>query len=111
MANRTTLRMGSKGEEVTRLQEALKSRGYPVGSDGDFGPRTRDAVVDFQKKHGIAADGVVGAQTWDALLAKPGEKTITTPITPSSPEFRCGNVTIGFDTVKGMCPGAPELNI
>ena len=59
----TTLRKGSKGDDVRTLQKAL-SRYYPVVVvDGDFGQKTHDAVVAFQKAHAKecgAADGIVG---------------------------------------------------
>jgi peptidoglycan hydrolase-like protein with peptidoglycan-binding domain len=56
------LRMGDKGEFVTRLQTALG-----IAADGDFGPGTKAAVVAFQKKHGLYADGIVGQKTWAKL--------------------------------------------
>ncbi|MDS0526629.1 peptidoglycan-binding protein [Clostridium sp. SHJSY1] len=46
--NNSTLRMGSQGEEVKKLQNLLISKGYscgPYGADGDFGQGTYDAVV------------------------------------------------------------------
>ena len=58
----TTLRKGSKGEEVKTLQRLL---GLAV--DGVFGTYTEKAVKEFQLKHGLAADGVVGTKTWEAL--------------------------------------------
>lgn len=59
----STLRMGSRGPEVERLQKLLNVK--PV--DGDFGPKTAAAVRQFQQGHGLVADGVVGPRTWDAL--------------------------------------------
>jgi peptidoglycan hydrolase-like protein with peptidoglycan-binding domain len=56
------LRMGDKGEFVTRLQSALG-----IAADGDFGPATKAAVVEFQRRHGLYADGIVGQQTWSRL--------------------------------------------
>lgn len=62
------LRTGSTGEDVAKLQEALAERDYDVGpQDGDFGPRTRRAVVEFQRERNLEADGVVGADTWEEL--------------------------------------------
>lgn len=63
-----TLRKGSKGDDVKLLQEILNSYGYSLKVDGDFGPRTEDAVKKFQKSHGLKVDGIVGPKTWDALL-------------------------------------------
>ena len=41
--------------------------GYSVGVDGDFGPGTLSAVRQFQKDHGLSADGVVGVGTASKL--------------------------------------------
>lgn len=67
-ANVAVLRQGAKGGEVKELQRRLKKWGYYNGSvDGVFGAGTRAAVVQFQKKNGLKADGVVGAATYKAL--------------------------------------------
>lgn len=66
-----TLRKGSKGAQVKTLQRLLVSLGYGVGSagiDGDFGSATGEAVEKFQKAKGLAADRIVGQDTWNALL-------------------------------------------
>ena len=62
------LRQGSKGDEVKEVQRRLKQWGYYSGSvDGIFGSGTRSAVIAFQKKNGLTADGVVGKATYAAL--------------------------------------------
>ncbi len=62
------LRQGAKGGEVKEVQRRLKTWGYYNGSvDGVFGAGTREAVIKFQKKNGLTADGVVGASTYKAL--------------------------------------------
>ncbi len=62
------LRQGSKGGEVKEVQRRLKLWGYYKGSvDGVFGASTRSAVIAFQKKNGLTADGVVGKSTYKAL--------------------------------------------
>ena len=62
------LRKGSKGNEVKEVQRRLKQWGYYSGSvDGVFGAGTRAAVIAFQKKNGLTADGVVGKATYKAL--------------------------------------------
>ena len=60
----TTLRKGSKGEEVKRLQRLLH-----LTDDGIFGEQTEKAVIEYQKAHGLVADGIVGDKTWEALNA------------------------------------------
>lgn len=58
------LRQGSKGPQVTTLQNALNLvTGTALSPDGDFGPSTRAAVVSFQKFFRLNSDGVVGPQT------------------------------------------------
>lgn len=62
------LRQGAKGNEVKEVQRRLKRWGYYKGSvDGVFGAGTRSAVIAFQKKNGLTADGVVGKSTYKAL--------------------------------------------
>ena len=62
------LRQGSKSSEVKEVQRRLKQWGYYKGSvDGVFGPNTKNAVISFQKKNGLKADGVVGKATYKAL--------------------------------------------
>ncbi len=62
------LRQGAKGGEVKEVQRRLKMWGYYSGSvDGVFGAGTRAAVIAFQKKNGLTADGVVGKATFKAL--------------------------------------------
>ncbi len=62
------LRQGAKGGEVKEVQRRLKLWGYYNGSvDGVFGAGTRSAVIAFQKKNGLTADGVVGKATYKAL--------------------------------------------
>jgi hypothetical protein len=60
------LKVGSRGPEVERLQLFL-NRVYPSYSnlvvDGDFGPATEKVVKEFQRRSGLAADGVVGPAT------------------------------------------------
>lgn len=66
-----TLKKGSKGEEVVKLQNLLG-----ITADGDFGQKTFAAVVAFQKSKGLVADGVVGQKTWEALGVKEDTKNV-----------------------------------
>jgi uncharacterized protein YlxW (UPF0749 family) len=48
-----------------QIQSALKKAGfYSAEVDGKIGPKTKDAVKEFQKANGLKVDGKVGAQTW-----------------------------------------------
>ncbi len=65
------LRRGSRGEPVRAAQLLLIGRGCGCGksgADGDFGPATYAAVLRWQRRSGLAVDGVIGARTWAALL-------------------------------------------
>jgi hypothetical protein len=82
------LKKGDRGQDVRALQQALTKRGYPVGVDGDFGPKTYAAVRAFQSgnldQHGqpLVVDGVVGPLTWWSLThAKPDI------VTPSAVDY------------------------
>ena len=57
-----TIKKGSKGESVKKLQKALG-----VVADGIFGANTESAVKKFQLKSGLTPDGIVGSKTWAAL--------------------------------------------
>jgi len=61
-AARPTLKRGSKGPDVVYLQQKVG-----VTADGDFGPKTKAAVVAFQTSKGLVADGIVGPKTWGAI--------------------------------------------
>lgn len=64
-----TLRVGTYGPAVTRLQTRLQSLGFYNGAlDGIFGSQTESAVKAFQRDAQILTDGIVGASTWAALL-------------------------------------------
>lgn len=49
-------------------QKALKAAGFYAGTvDGKIGPKTKKAIIDFQKAKGLKADGKVGPKTWSEL--------------------------------------------
>lgn len=63
-----TLAMGTRGERVAHIQQRLKQWGYYAGDvDGVFGRGTYQAVVAFQRSHGLTADGQVGRKTASAM--------------------------------------------
>ncbi|MBE6745339.1 spore cortex-lytic enzyme [Faecalispora jeddahensis] len=64
----TLSRVGSRGDEVKQIQTKLKNWGYYKGNvDGIFGEQTKQAVISFQKKNNLTADGVAGPQTLKAM--------------------------------------------
>ena len=68
------LQAGAQGADVEQLQRELNVLGYGLTVDGRFGPKTRDAVVAFETRRGLEADGVVDAATLAALNAAAAER-------------------------------------
>jgi peptidoglycan hydrolase-like protein with peptidoglycan-binding domain len=63
------LKVGSRGSDVTRLQQTLSRAGYNTGgADGIFGANTKAAVQRYQRAHGLTADGIVGNNTGRSLF-------------------------------------------
>lgn len=65
-----TIKSGSTGSYVKKMQTALISKGYSCGSagaDGDFGINTLTALKKFQKANSLVVDGICGTKTWAAL--------------------------------------------
>ena len=66
-----TYEAGDQGEDVAAIQSQLNSLGFNAGAaDGDFGDATVSAVKAFQKARGLEADGVIGPQTYRALMGR-----------------------------------------
>ncbi len=66
--------IGSRGSEVRNIQTRLKEWGYYKGNiDGIYGTATKKAVISFQKKHGITADGVCGPKTLELIGLPSGQ--------------------------------------
>ena len=64
---------GSQGDEVKELQTTLNNNGYKLDVDGIFGAKTLSAVKDYQKQNSLSVDGIVGKNTWGALLSSGNE--------------------------------------
>jgi len=63
-----TFHPGDRGDQITAIQQGLAAAGLSVTADGDYGTSTTQAVKDFQASHGLDADGIVGAQTYAAIM-------------------------------------------
>ncbi len=73
-----TSRPGDSGQDVVALQQALTLKGFYKGEiDGDYGDKTKEAVIKFQKSKSLSRDGIAGAVTIKALFGKPA-RTVTT---------------------------------
>ena len=71
------VRKGSTGSDVKAVQAKVGAE-----TDGKFGPRTRAAVMDFQRRHGLTPDGIVGHATAVALAGYDGKRAQEGPLTP-----------------------------
>jgi putative chitinase len=96
----TTLRLGSRGNDVRRLQRRLRERGFNPGKiDGDFGPATEAAVLAFQPSAGLLVDGIAGPRTLAALDLVPDDSLPS--VVPA----------VTADVVGRMFPSTPLDNI
>jgi phosphatidylserine/phosphatidylglycerophosphate/cardiolipin synthase-like enzyme len=117
--NERLLRVGDRGPAVVKIQQALIDTGFPLprfGADGIFGAETKVAVQNYQKAHGLSADGIIGPITMGSLdaqfaptpLSYPPDQNFRNwffPVMPQSP-LRDGNEVTAFiqgaDTFKAM---------
>ena len=56
------LKIGSKGDDVKKLQKVLG-----LTADGIFGPLTKKAVKRYQLQNDLVVDGIVGKNTWQLM--------------------------------------------
>ena len=102
----TSLRQGAEGPAVESLQRDLNEVAQSnLTVDGDFGRRTRNALIDFQERAGIDPDGVLGPATRNAIdEVKAGTRELATrasveastasaPRGPNSSQVRVGQNT------------------
>lgn len=65
---RSTIRINSRGEDVTHLQLLLTKLGYDPGKvDGIFGSKTENALKKYQSDNGLDPDGIAGPKAWKSL--------------------------------------------
>jgi len=70
-AGRRTLRLDTpfmQGKDVLEAQQSLVRKGFPLVTDGIFGPATARAITEFQRRNGLTPDGIIGPKTWALLL-------------------------------------------
>ena len=99
--NPSTLTVGSRGESVRELQQALIDLGFLSGkADGIFGKLTKSAVISFQKANNLTADGLAGKKTQSVLFAaknigvtQPSSSSASSSESQSSPQSSAGSGT------------------
>ncbi|MBO5913399.1 MAG: spore cortex-lytic enzyme [Clostridia bacterium] len=81
--------IGSRGTEVRNIQRRLKDWGYYNGSvDGIYGTKTKAAVIKFQKKHNVTADGICGPKTLELIGLPTGKDTTSNGNGYSSSDYQ-----------------------
>ncbi|MBO5746653.1 MAG: spore cortex-lytic enzyme [Clostridia bacterium] len=81
--------VGSRGSEVRNIQQRLKNWGYYKGTvDGIYGTKTRAAVIAFQKKHNVTADGICGPKTLELIGLPTGKDTASSNGGYSSSDYQ-----------------------
>lgn len=101
---------GSKGTQVRQVQQKLKQWGYFDGTvDGVFGQETYDAVVRFQKKNGLKADGVAGSATL-AAMGISAKKTVAASSSASASSYS-SDVELLARLIHGEARGEPYIGM
>ena len=103
VADAAVLKQGSKGDLVKAAQTKLIKWGYLTGrADGIFGAKTKAAVIKFQRKNGLTADGIIGTRTAQALGISLSSNTSSSSQTTSST-----NLNLLARVVYGEARGEP----
>ncbi len=90
-----TLLPGSRGDNVKDLQRGLNAQGARLAVDGIYGNQTKAAVMDYQNRHGLKADGIAGPITLGKLYGEAqqgaevdsGDAPIASGRAPSPPKL------------------------
>lgn len=96
----TTLKYGSKGKEVSELQNKLKVLGYYKGTITNyFGDMTKDAVIKFQRDKKIKVTGIADSATWSELNKY------------TSAQNKNVKITLGYRVLKKGCSGSDVVEL
>lgn len=104
------LSQGASGSDVTQLQIRVAgwvASGEVLALDGAFGPRTRSAVIRFQRGYGLTADGIAGPQTYNKIYSL--QDNDCTPIHFSYAELNRCNSTWSGGRVSASAAKAAAL--
>lgn len=85
---RPLIGQGDYGNNTREVQACLQ-----ISADGDFGPKTHNAVMDYQRTKGLSVDGLVGEATWTALDDQFGLMPYPPPLPPKFSEAIIREIT------------------
>lgn len=105
MATYTTLRRGSNGEDVKKLQTALGFTGKDV--DGIYGPKTESAVKNYQTNNNLKIDGIAGNETLGHLYGATATTSPTTNTSGATASTPTSDVDIALQRVNQLLSEAP----
>ncbi len=103
---------GDSSDALAAWQRQLGTRGFGLTGTGFYGPQTKAAVLALQQQAGLAADGVIGRQTWAAAwttsfgpsAAPSAPAPASAPAAPTAPAANAGNCSVGASTAPAW-PG------
>jgi peptidoglycan hydrolase-like protein with peptidoglycan-binding domain len=87
------VRRGDREHPVRTLQHLLRAQGQSIAVDGNFGPLTEAAVEAFQSSRGLTVDGVVGNQTWPAVIVQVQRSSTGDAVRGVQEEFQFRNLS------------------
>ncbi len=107
-AEGATMKLNCTGDAVGALQTKLALLGYYNGAiNNTYDAATKKAVIAFQKKHGLTADGIAGATTQKEIAAATPESENATPtVAPTATPTPVPTFTVPAATVKRDSQGA-----
>jgi peptidoglycan hydrolase-like protein with peptidoglycan-binding domain len=94
------VKKGHRQHPVQTLQYLLRARHHGVTVDGIFGPVTDNAVRSFQRENQLSVDGIVGANTWSALIVQLKQGSQGDAVRGAQEEFQFRNLS--GDPSKGL---------
>ncbi len=99
-----SISIGDSGDDVTRIQKRLVELGYMRSATGYFGEHTEQALINFQKRNGLTADGKFGVNTNTTLFSSSAKRAATTTSNSSK-------TTGGSNTSNGTPANVSGANV
>ncbi|MFN2518394.1 MAG: peptidoglycan-binding protein, partial [Jatrophihabitantaceae bacterium] len=87
---------------VRTVQYLLRARAYSLSTDGAFGPITASTVRSFQSARGLAVDGIVGPQTWEALVITVRRGSVGDAVRAAQSQLNAHGFSLSVDGAFGL---------